>query len=71
VPLAPLQPANCGFDVGWSAHFAGRFAGHPFKSVALSFTDRQGRSFARKGEFVANGYRYRRQPGVCSLGALA
>ncbi|MEJ8821495.1 TIGR03862 family flavoprotein [Variovorax humicola] len=53
VPLAPLQPANCGFDVGWSAHFAGRFAGHPFKSVALSFTDRQGRSFARKGEFVA------------------
>ncbi|MET0543922.1 MAG: TIGR03862 family flavoprotein [Variovorax sp.] len=53
VPLAPLRPANCGFDVGWSAHFADRFAGHPFKSVALSFTDSQGRSFARKGEFVA------------------
>ncbi|WP_213959261.1 TIGR03862 family flavoprotein [Variovorax sp. dw_954] len=53
VALAPLQPANCGFDVGWSEHFASRFAGHPFKSVALSFTDRQGRSFARKGEFVA------------------
>jgi uncharacterized flavoprotein (TIGR03862 family) len=53
VPLAPLRAANCGFDVGWSTHFAERFAGHPFKSVALSFTDRQGRSFARKGEFVA------------------
>ena len=54
VALAPLLPANCGFDVkgGWSAHFADRFAGQPFKSVALGFTDSQGRSFQRKGEFV-------------------
>jgi uncharacterized flavoprotein (TIGR03862 family) len=50
VAIAPLQPANCGFDVqgGWSAYFAGRFAGQPFKSAAIRFGD-----FHRKGEFVA------------------
>jgi len=53
VAVAALAPANCGFDLGWSAHFAERFAGQPFKSVALSFVDAQGRRFARKGEFVA------------------
>lgn len=66
VPVAPLQPANCGFDVagrevgasdaapqGWSEHFSSRFAGQPFKSVAIRFTDGQGRSFDKKGEFVA------------------
>jgi len=39
--------------VGWTEHFASRFAGQPFKSVAISFTDSHGRSFDRKGEFVA------------------
>lgn len=54
VDVAPLLPANCGFDgAGWSEHFSSRFAGQPFKSVAISFTDSQGRRFARKGEFVA------------------
>ena len=38
--------------VGWSPHFAERFVGQPFKTVALSFTDSQGRSFNRRGEFV-------------------
>lgn len=55
VPVAPLLPANCGFDIqhGWSAHFAGRFAGQPFKLVRLSFKDSKGSVFTRKGEFVA------------------
>jgi uncharacterized flavoprotein (TIGR03862 family) len=54
INVAPLLPANCGFDgAGWSEHFSSRFAGQPFKSVAVSFTDSQGRRFARKGEFVA------------------
>ncbi|MBT2325067.1 TIGR03862 family flavoprotein [Variovorax paradoxus] len=53
VAVAPLMPANCGFDVAWTTHFAERFAGVPFKSVAISFTDTRGRRFARKGEFVA------------------
>lgn len=55
VQVTPLQPANCGFDVagGWSAHFGERFAGQPFKTVALSFTDAQGHAVRRRGEFVA------------------
>ena len=55
VAVAPLLPANCGFDVqgGWSPFFAEKFAGQPFKSVAIAVTTAQGRSFARKGEFVA------------------
>ena len=54
IDVAPLLPANCGFDgAGWSEHFSSRFAGLPFKSVAISFTDSHGRRFARKGEFVA------------------
>jgi uncharacterized flavoprotein (TIGR03862 family) len=48
--VSPLLPANCGFDVrgGWSSYFATRFAGQPFKSVAIRFG-----SFHRQGEFVA------------------
>ncbi|MDO9405829.1 MAG: TIGR03862 family flavoprotein [Polaromonas sp.] len=90
VPVAPLQPSNCGFDIaarpgsqaqvqeaaedgvetrreflreligksprpetGWTEHFSSRFAGQPFKSVAISFTDSKGRNIRRKGEFVA------------------
>lgn len=55
VAVAPLLPSNCGFDVqgGWSEFFASRFAGQPFKSVAIAFTTSQGQSFQRKGEFVA------------------
>ena len=55
VDVAALKPSNCGFDVqgGWSAHFASRFAGQPFKSVALSFTKPGGDVFRRKGEFLA------------------
>ena len=54
VSVAPLVPSNCGFDVkAWSPFFASKFAGQPFKSVAISFADSQGRNFSRKGEFVA------------------
>jgi uncharacterized flavoprotein (TIGR03862 family) len=50
VAVADLQPANSGFDVrdGWSEHFRARFAGQPFKSVAIRFG-----AFHRQGEFVA------------------
>lgn len=40
-------------QAGWTEHFATRFAGQPFKSVAISFTDSAGKTFSRKGEFVA------------------
>ncbi len=52
VAVAPLQPANCGFDVGWSDYFSQRFAGAPVKSVRLHFDDGQGQPFDRQGEFV-------------------
>jgi uncharacterized flavoprotein (TIGR03862 family) len=47
VELAPLRPSNCGFDVGWSAHFSGRFAGEPLKSVAIAVD-----GWRQEGEFV-------------------
>lgn len=54
VDVAPLVPSNCGFDVNrWTPHFAAKFAGQPFKSVGLHFTDSLGQAFSRKGEFVA------------------
>jgi uncharacterized flavoprotein (TIGR03862 family) len=55
VDSAPLLPSNCGFEVqgGWTPFFSERFAGQPFKSVAIAFTDDQGHSFQKKGEFVA------------------
>ena len=40
-------------QAGWTEHFSSRFAGQPFKSVAISFSDSKGRDFSRKGEFVA------------------
>ena len=53
VAVAPLKPANCGFDAGWSGHFAGKFAGHPIKSVAISFTDSTGATHTRPGDLIA------------------
>ena len=52
VAIAALQPANCGFDVGWTPHFRGRFAGEPVKSVIVSYVDREGRQRRQPGEFV-------------------
>jgi uncharacterized flavoprotein (TIGR03862 family) len=52
VAVVPLQPANCGFDVGWTPFFRGRFAGEPVKTVVASFTDREGRKLRQPGEFV-------------------
>jgi uncharacterized flavoprotein (TIGR03862 family) len=55
VDIAPLRPANCGFDLltpGWSEHFSQRFAGQPVKPVVLHFKGQGGRGFARQGEFV-------------------
>ena len=55
VAVAPLLPANCGFDVqgGWSEHFSSRFAGQAFKTVKIAVKTSQGAEFVRKGEFVA------------------
>ncbi len=52
IPVAPLKPANCGFDVGWSEHFRTRFAGQPLKSVALAFSDATGEMLRQQGELM-------------------
>lgn len=63
VSISALKPSNCGFDVapGWTAHFVSRYAGKPFKSVAISLTSSacavraevSQPLFSRRGEFVA------------------
>ncbi len=52
VAVAPLQPSNCGFDVGWSAHFSSLYAGAPLTTVAITSTDAQGQLVRRQGQFV-------------------
>ena len=39
VAVVPLQPANSGFTVAWSAPFRDRFEGQPLKNVMLSSGD--------------------------------
>ncbi|MEQ1527393.1 MAG: TIGR03862 family flavoprotein [Gallionella sp.] len=55
VDVAPLRPANCGFDVAWSEHFTSRFAGHPLKAVKVSFTDARGNVHSRQGDLMVTG----------------
>jgi uncharacterized flavoprotein (TIGR03862 family) len=52
VAVAPLRPANCGFDVAWSEHFRKRFAGTPVKPAIASLAGREGGAFRLEGEFV-------------------
>jgi hypothetical protein len=52
IHIAPLQPANCGFDVGWSEHFRTKFAGHPVKSVAIVMRNESGAESWHPGEFI-------------------
>ena len=61
VPIAPLRPANCGFDVGatggretagWSKHFVERFAGKPAKTIAARLAGSPSGRPWRTGEFV-------------------
>ena len=50
--IAPLQPTNCGFDVGWSEHLRTKFAGYPVKSVAVVMRNDAGAESWHPGEFV-------------------
>ena len=52
VEVAPLLPANCGFDVAWSEHFSSRHAGEPLTTVAITSTGADGKSFRKQGQFV-------------------
>ena len=52
IDVAPLKPANCGFDVGWSEFLAKRHAGAPLKAVVAHWQDAAGREHALQGECV-------------------
>jgi uncharacterized flavoprotein (TIGR03862 family) len=52
VEVAPLVPANCGFDVDWSPHFSEKHAGAPLTTVAIQYADRLGERARRQGQFV-------------------
>ncbi len=52
VPVVPLKPANCGFDVRWTQYFRTKFAGHPVKTVAVVVNTVDGTDIRRLGEFV-------------------
>jgi uncharacterized flavoprotein (TIGR03862 family) len=57
VDVAPLRPANCGFQADWSAHFQERHAGEPLKSVAARVLDTAspdsgGNASWRRGEIM-------------------
>ncbi|MBD8897763.1 TIGR03862 family flavoprotein [Rhodanobacter sp. DHG33] len=56
IDIAPLQSANCGFEIAWSEHLRTRFAGSPLKSVAAHWTDRHGVAQSRQGECVLSEY---------------
>ena len=52
IAVAQLKPANCGFDVNWSAYFSEKFAGQPLKSVTVSFTDSAGQLHVKQGDLM-------------------
>ncbi|WP_434031145.1 TIGR03862 family flavoprotein [[Pseudomonas] boreopolis] len=56
VDIAPLQPANCGFDVAWTPWFAQRHAGAPLKPVVAHWHDLAGQAHRLQGECVASEY---------------
>jgi len=62
VDLAPLQPANCGFDIargaveGWSEFFANKYAGQPIKPVVVAWRDESCGDVRRQGEFVVTAH---------------
>ncbi len=50
LPVRPLRPANCGFDVAWSDVMRERFAGEPVKAVTVRVPGGP----ALPGEFVVS-----------------
>lgn len=56
IAVAPLQSANCGFEVAWSEHLRTRHAGAPLKSVMAHWIDRRGIAQSRQGECVLSEY---------------
>lgn len=56
IDMAPLQSANCGFEMSWSEHLITRFAGAPLKAIVAHWVDRHGVAHTRQGECVLSEY---------------
>jgi uncharacterized flavoprotein (TIGR03862 family) len=56
IDIAPLKPANCGFEVLWSAFVRRQCAGQPIKSVTIAFRNRHGHQFQQQGELTIAEY---------------
>ena len=56
IDVASLAPANCGFETQWSAHFIEKFAGAALKSIAIRWTDADGRVHAKIGECIVTAF---------------
>jgi hypothetical protein len=54
--IAPLKPANMGFNVTWTEVFKEKFSGTPLKNVVLSFTDINGKPQSKLGELLVSHY---------------
>jgi len=54
VPISPLLPSNCGFEVSWSEHFRSRFAGEALKNIAACVSTPEGNSSQRRGECLVS-----------------
>lgn len=52
IEIAPLEAANCGFNLAWSDFFRTKFAGQPITSVVAHYTDENGQPQSRQGQFV-------------------
>ena len=56
IALAPLKPANCGFERTWTPHFIERHAGQPVKPVAARVVDANGEAVSLQGEFIVTAH---------------
>jgi uncharacterized flavoprotein (TIGR03862 family) len=52
IDVAPLQSANCGFDVDWTAYFRDRQAGAPLKPLVAHWVALDGQPRTLQGECV-------------------
>ena len=52
IEIAPLQPANCGFDIGWSEHLVRKHAGAPLRPVVAHWLNADGIEQSLQGECV-------------------
>jgi len=56
VAIAPLQPANCGFEVAWTPWFAERHAGSPLKPLIAHWIALDGQPQQLQGECIISAY---------------